>query len=88
MKEVQKCLNSEDLKVVTENPANTAVELSEKFKVYHIAFLGQMKRIRKVLVIGKWVPNDLSPENLQQRVDCCESLLTQVQVLGSGPASY
>lgn len=75
MKNVQKCLNSEDLRVVTENPTNTAVELGEKFKVYHIISLDQLRSIRKVLVIEKWVPNDLSPENPQKRVDCCESLL-------------
>ena len=36
--------------------------------------LRHLKGMRKVSVVGKWVTHDLSPESLQQRISCCESI--------------
>ena len=46
--------------VVTVNPATTAKGFAEKFNVTHAIVQHQVKRIGKVLAIGKWVPQTYS----------------------------
>lgn len=83
-KEVRpKGLNSDHLEAaVTTNSATTAREFNGKFNVSHGTVRREIKTIGTVLVVGKWVAHDLSPENRQQRIDYCKSLLaSQLQVL-------
>lgn len=75
-----KNLDSEELEaVVTDNPTIISRELAEQFHIDHITVPRQIKRIGKVSVVEKWVPHELSTENLQERFACCESLFSQLQ---------
>ncbi|XP_013775045.1 histone-lysine N-methyltransferase SETMAR-like [Limulus polyphemus] len=68
-------LDSEALKAaVAANPAITVRDLSEQFNVSHMTVHRELKRLGKVLKVGKCFPHDLSVENRQQRVDYCEVL--------------
>ncbi|KAF2366872.1 Pre-rRNA-processing protein IPI1/Testis-expressed sequence 10 protein [Trinorchestia longiramus] len=59
---------------VTENSTVTSRELANLFDVTSTTVVRQLKQMGNVSVFGKWVPHELSPENLCQRVSCCESL--------------
>lgn len=54
-----------------------ARELREKFNVHYTLVLCELKIIGMVSVLGKWVLHELPPENCQQLVNCCKSLLTR-----------
>lgn len=72
-----KRLNSEDLEAaIRVNSTAIARELSEKLNISHMKVLCELKKIGKFSVARKWVLHDLSLENHQQHVYCCESLLT------------
>lgn len=76
---VAKKIDSEELQVVfTNNSTIASRELAVQFNVDHTTMLRQLKRIGKVLAVGKWVPYELSPESLQQRVTCWEKLLSRL----------
>jgi len=59
---------------VENNPVTTVRELAQEFDVSHMTIHRHLKSLGKVVKLGKWVPHELSPAQLQHRVDVCISL--------------
>lgn len=62
--------------LVEENPRLTTRYLAERLKCSHTAVENHLKELNKTWKYGEWVPHELSPAQLQVRVDVCMQLLT------------
>ena len=57
--------------VVEANPRMTQNDIAETLYSSQKTISRQMKAIGKVQKLGKWVPHDLSENNLMQRLEIC-----------------
>lgn len=63
------------LRVLVEaNPCVSQQELAESFNSSQPTISRQLQSIGKVQKLGKWIPHDLSEDNLAQRFSICTSL--------------
>lgn len=60
--------------------SQTSRELAIVLECDHTTVLDHLKQIGKVNKAGVWVPHELSPENLLQRMTICSSLLSRQEV--------
>ena len=68
-------LDDELLKDTVEaNPTVTVRQIGPKLNFTHMTIHRHLKRQWKVVKIGKWVPQEMSPRNLQHQIDICTSL--------------
>lgn len=69
-------LDADDLlALVTSDPRQTTRELAEQLGVSHMTVDRQLKELGFVNRIGTWVPHQLTPDQKQQRIIICHSLL-------------
>lgn len=63
------------LALVGDNPRQSTRELGEELGVSHMTVNRHLQELGFVNRIGTWVPHQLTPDNRQQRVSVCHSLL-------------
>ena len=57
-----------------ENPSASVEELARKLSSNHSTVHRHLQQLGKVTKLGKWVPHELSENNLKSRVAICSSL--------------
>jgi [histone H3]-lysine36 N-dimethyltransferase SETMAR len=62
--------------LIEEDPRLTTRCLAERLGCSHTAVEKHLKELGKIWKYGVWIPHELSPLQLQQRVDSCMELLT------------
>lgn len=63
--------------LVEDNPRLSTRELEEILGCDHATIARNLKELGKVPKLGSWVPHQLTPDNIQQRVTICNSLLSR-----------
>lgn len=62
--------------LIEEDPRLTSRCLAEQLGCSHTTVEKHLHELRKSWKYGIWIPHDLSPQQLQQRVDACMELMT------------
>lgn len=66
------------LSLVDADPRLTTRELAETLGSSHGTIITHLHQLGKVSKMGVWIPHQLSPFNMQQRLNICESLLSRL----------
>jgi [histone H3]-lysine36 N-dimethyltransferase SETMAR len=70
-------LDLDILKELIENEPRTSTrQLAERFECSHAAIEYQLHKLGKKWKYGVWIPHELAPHQLKNRVDSCMELLT------------
>ena len=62
--------------LIKQDPRLTTGCLAERLRCSHIAIETYLHELGKTWKYGVWIPHELSPLQLQQRVDACMELMT------------
>ena len=62
--------------LIEQDPRLTTRCLAERLECSHIAIETRLHKLGKTWKYGVWIPHELSPLQLQQRVDACMELIT------------
>lgn len=71
-------VDNNELKAIVEaNPYQTTRELAAKFDVSIPTILDHLRQINKVKKLDKWVPHELTVDQMKRRFDVCISFLSR-----------
>jgi hypothetical protein len=65
------------LALVKDNPWITTRELETELGCHHSTIEYHLEQLGKVSKLGTWIPHELTPANMQQRVTICNSILSR-----------
>ena len=66
------------LSLVDADPRLTTRELAETLGSSQVTIITHLHQLGKVSKMVVWIPHQLSPSNMQQRLNICESLLSRL----------
>jgi len=73
-------LETDDLQaLLDEDPRQSTRELAEQLQVDHTTVVRRLHEMGKIQKVGKWVPHNLSENNILQRFNVCVSLAAKQQ---------
>jgi histone-lysine N-methyltransferase SETMAR len=65
------------LSLVESDPRRTTRELAQTLGSSNVTVANHLHQLGKICKLGVWVPHQLSPANIQQRLDICEAHLSR-----------